>query len=160
VLFYVFANLSGPAGWPQVAAGLEQAAGGNGSKIETAVQQIRPLYQSAINSGAALTCADKPPPRLGPQAWPSIIGRLTRVSPFGAVVGWWVAVPCAAWPVLNADRYAGPWNRSTDNPILVIGPRYDPQTAYQGARRVTRLLGNARLLTFDGYGHTTEPDPS
>jgi pimeloyl-ACP methyl ester carboxylesterase len=160
LLFYVFANLGSPAGWPQVAAGLEQAASGNGSAIETALHQLRPLYQSALNSGTALQCADKPAPRLGPQAWPSIIGGLTRVSPFTAVPGWWAAVPCAAWPVVNADRYTGPWNRSTHNPILVIGNRYDPQTAYQGARRVARLLGNARLLTLDGYGHTTDADPS
>ena len=103
---------------------------------------------------------DKPPPRQGPQAWPNIIGQLTRVSPYLAVQGWWLAVPCAAWPVPNADRYAGPWNRSTHNPILVIGNRYDPQTAYPDARRVARLLRNARLLTLDGYGHTTDADPS
>ena len=42
----------------------------------------------------------------------------------------------------------------------MIGNRYDPQTAYAGARRVARLLGNARLLTLDGYGHTTDVDPS
>lgn len=28
------------------------------------------------------------------------------------------------------------------------------------ARRVARLLGNAVLLTHDGYGHTTPVDPS
>lgn len=160
LLLYMFANLGRPASWPQIAAGLEQAASGNGSAIETALQQTRPVYQSALNSATALQCADKPPPLPGPQAWPSIIGRLRRVSPFLAVTGWWLAVPCAAWPVLNADRYAGPWNRSTHNPVLVIGTRYDPQTAYQGARRVARLLGNARLLTLDGYGHTTDVDPS
>jgi pimeloyl-ACP methyl ester carboxylesterase len=161
LLTYIFTNLGSPASWPQVAARLEQAASGNGSAIESALQPIRPLYQSALNAGTALGCADKPAPPVGPQAWASIIGRLTRVSPFSAVPGWWLAVPCAAWPVVNADRYTGPWNRSTANPILVIGTRYDPQTAYQGARRVARLLGNARLLTFDGYGHTTtEVDPS
>ena len=113
-----------------------------------------------LNSGTALQCADKPRPRLGPQAWPSIIGRLTRVSPFLAVPGWWFAVPCAGWPLVNADRYSGPWNRSTPNPVLVIGTRYDPLTAYAGARRVARVLGNAKLLTLDGYGHTTAQDPS
>src|SRR5262249_26289385 len=155
-------TLGSPASWPGVAEGLEQAAGGkDGSKIETALQQIRSPYQSALNAGTALGCADKPAPRVGPQAWPSIIGRLTRVSQFSAVPGWWLAVPCAAWPVVNADRYTGPWNSSTPNPVLVIGTRYDPQTAYRSARRVARLLGNARLLTFDGYGHTTtEVDPS
>ncbi len=160
LLLYTFGNLGRPTSWPQIAAGLEQAASGNGSAIETALKQIRPLYQSALNSATALQCADKPRPRLGPQAWPSIIGRLTRVSPFLAVTGWWLAVPCAGWPVVNADRYAGPWNRSTPNPVLVIGTRYDPQTAYAGARRVARLLGNAKLLTLDGYGHTTDVDPS
>jgi pimeloyl-ACP methyl ester carboxylesterase len=160
LLLYVFPNLGEPAIWPQIAAGLEQAASGNGSAIETALQQARPLYQSMLNSGTALQCADKPRPRLGPQAWPSIIDRLTRVSPFLAVSGWFYAVPCAGWPLVNADRYSGPWNRSTPNPVLVIGTRYDPQTAYAGARRVARLLGNAKLLTLDGYGHTSAADPS
>ena len=160
LLFYIFATLGRPVSWPQIAAGLEQAASGNGSAIETALKPQRALYQSALNSATALQCADKPRPRVGPQAWPSILGRLTRVSPYFAVNGWWLAVPCAAWPLLNADRYSGPWNRSTHNPILVVGNRYDPQTAYQGARRVAGLLGNARLLTLDGYGHTTDVDPS
>jgi pimeloyl-ACP methyl ester carboxylesterase len=160
LLLYMFANLGRPASWPQIAAGLEQAATGDGSAIETALRQTRPLYRSALNSATALQCADKPRSQLRPQAWPRIIGRLTRVSPFLAVTGWWVAVPCAGWPLVNADRYSGPWNASTRNPILVIGTRYDPQTAYAGARRVARLLGNARLLTLDGYGHTTDVDSS
>jgi pimeloyl-ACP methyl ester carboxylesterase len=160
LVLYMFANLGRPASWPQIAAGLEQAASGNGSAIETALKPTRPLYQSALNSATALQCADKPRPRLGPQAWPSIIGGVTRVSPFLAVQGWWLAVPCAGWPLVNADRYSGPWNRSTPNPVLVIGTRYDPQTAYAGARRVAGLLGNAKLLTLDGYGHTTDVDPS
>ncbi len=161
LLMYMFGNLGRPASWPRIAAGLERAAGGDGSAIETEIQQIRPLYRSALNSATALQCADKPPPRLGPQAWPRIIGPLTRISQFsGPVNGWWLAVPCASWPVVSADRYTGPWNRSTPNPILVIGNRYDPQTAYAGARRVARLLGNARLVTLDGYGHTSDVDPS
>jgi pimeloyl-ACP methyl ester carboxylesterase len=160
LILYMFANLGRPASWPQIAAGLEQAASGDGSAIETALKPSRALYQSTLNSATALQCADKPRPRVGPEAWPSIIGKLTRVSPFLTVTGWWLAVPCAAWPVVNADRYAGPWNRSTANPVLVIGTRYDPQTAFAGARRVARLLGNAKLLTLDGYGHTTDVDPS
>ena len=160
LLLYVFGNLGRPATWPQIAAGLEQAASGNGSAIERSLTPIRSVYQSALNSAAALQCADKPRPRLGPGAWPSIIGGVTRVSPFLAVQGWWLAVPCAAWPLVNADRYSGPWNASTPNPVLVIGTRDDPQTAYAGARRVAHLLGNAKLLTLDGYGHTSDVDPS
>src|SRR5204862_386734 len=82
LLLYMFGNLGRPASWPQIAAGLEQTASGNGSDIETALAPARPLYRSALNSATALQCADKPRSRLGPQAWPSIIGRVTRVSPF------------------------------------------------------------------------------
>jgi pimeloyl-ACP methyl ester carboxylesterase len=160
LLLFMFANLGRPATWPRIAAALEQAATGDGSAIEAQLKETRPLYRSALVSATALQCADKPAPRVGPRAWPGIIGGLTRVSPFLAVSGWWLAVPCAAWPVVNTDRYSGPWNASTPNPILVIGTRHDPRTAYAGARRVAGLLGNARLLTLDGYGHTTDVDPS
>ena len=60
----------------------------------------------------------------------------------------------------STDRYTGPWNASTPNPILVIGTRFDPQTPFANARRVAGLLGNAVLLTHNGYGHTSESDPS
>jgi TAP-like protein len=38
--------------------------------------------------------------------------------------------------------------------------RFDPATSYANARRVARRLGNAVLLTHDGYGHTSDSDPS
>ena len=89
------------------------------------------------------------------------IDRLTGVSfIYGPVLSWWLWAPCASWPARSADRYTGPWNASTPNPILVIGTRYDPNTPYANARRAARRLGNAVLLTHDGYGHTSDPDPS
>ena len=161
LLIYVFANLGRPASWPQIAIGLEQAARGNGSAIETDFQQVRPAYESALVSAVALQCADKPPPRRGPQSWPTVIGRLTRISRFsGPVNGWWLWAPCASWPVVSASRYTGPWNAATRTPVLVIGTRYDPQTSFANARRAARRLGNAVLLTHDGYGHTSGVDPS
>ncbi len=54
----------------------------------------------------------------------------------------------------------GPWNASTKHPILLIGTRYDPNTGYANARRAARRLGNAVLLTHDGYGHVSFQDPS
>jgi pimeloyl-ACP methyl ester carboxylesterase len=63
--------------------------------------------------------------------------------------------PCATWPALHTDAYDGPWNRSRAT-ILVINSRYDPATPYQGAVAGVRELGNARLLTVNGDGHTSE----
>lgn len=66
----------------------------------------------------------------------------------------------ASWPTSSADRYTGPWNATTPNPILVIGTRFDPNTPLRNARLAARRLGNAVLLTHDGYGHTSQRDPS
>jgi pimeloyl-ACP methyl ester carboxylesterase len=48
----------------------------------------------------------------------------------------------------------------TSNPILVIGKRYDPRTRFANAQLAARRLGNAVLLTLNGYGHTSDNDPS
>ncbi len=161
LLIDLFARLGSPEQWSELAAGLEQAVLGDGSALERDFQHAMPGYQSALVSAVPLQCADKPPPRQGPQAWPAVIGRLTRISvTAGPLQGWWLWAPCASWPVASADRYTGPWNASTHTPILVIGTRFDPQTPFANARRVARLLGNAVLLTYEGYGHTSENDPS
>lgn len=90
-----------------------------------------------------------------------MVDRLTRVSfSYGPVLSWWRWAPCASWPARSADRYTGPWNATTKNPILVIGTRFDPNTPYADARRSARRLGNAVLLTHDGYSHTSPNDPS
>ena len=54
----------------------------------------------------------------------------------------------------------GPWTVTTPNPILLINQRYDPQTGYANAVHAEQLLGNAVLLTHEGYGHTFAEDPS
>ena len=41
------------------------------------------------------------------------------------------------------------------NTILVVGNLHDPATPYQGAKDLTNTLGKARLLTWDGEGHTS-----
>jgi hypothetical protein len=60
----------------------------------------------------------------------------------------------------RSDLYTGPWNTSTLNPILVIGNRYDPRTAFANSLLASRPLGNAVLLTLNGFGHTSDADPS
>jgi len=37
---------------------------------------------------------------------------------------------------------------------LVVATTYDPATPYRGALKLVRELGNARLLTMRGDGHT------
>jgi pimeloyl-ACP methyl ester carboxylesterase len=155
------AALTNPAAWPELAQDLQRAMDGNGSSLETLARTVLAGTRSAANDPpTAITCTDSPA-RQGPGAWPQVIARMRRVSPWaGLFVGWSSWAPCASWPARAADRYTGPWNAHTQHPILVIGTTFDPASPYTNARRVVRLLANAVLLTHDGYGHTSEADPS
>ena len=44
--------------------------------------------------------------------------------------------------------------------MLVIGNTFDPATPLRGAVAMSHALDRARLLTVDGYGHTTQINPS
>ncbi len=59
------------------------------------------------------------------------------------------------WPFTDQDRYLGPFNHRTANPMLVIGNLYDPATRYAGAQKLATLMPKARLLTLHGWGHTS-----
>ncbi len=67
----------------------------------------------------------------------------------------WAASFCAFWQGFDQDRYLGPFDRQTANPVLVVGTRYDPATRYEGALIVDDLLPNSSLLTVDGWGHSS-----
>jgi pimeloyl-ACP methyl ester carboxylesterase len=52
-------------------------------------------------------------------------------------------------------RYGGPWKIPTGaSTPLVVATTYDPATPYRGAKALVKDLGNARLLTMVGDGHT------
>ena len=72
---------------------------------------------------------------------------------------WWntgyVDLAWGLYPVRPRGVYRGPFRASDSaRTTLVIGTTYDPATPYRGARRLVTELGNARLLTMRGDGHT------
>lgn len=72
---------------------------------------------------------------------------------------WWnsgyVELPYGLFPVDPRGAYYGPFeNRRSSPTTLVVGTTYDPATPYRGGRRLAADLGNARLLTMRGDGHT------
>jgi hypothetical protein len=155
------AGLPDPSLWPVAAAALEAAIQGDASVAETIARgattdQARMLFQE---QGAALVCADSPA-RHPASAWLRVVDRLEEVSRIGGPIEGWHLAPCASWPASSANRYTGPWNATTRNPILVIGTRFDPNTPLRNARLAARRLGNAVLLTHDGHGHLSQRDPS
>jgi pimeloyl-ACP methyl ester carboxylesterase len=65
------------------------------------------------------------------------------------------------WPERDRDAYGGPFKVAGSRPTpLVIANTYDPATPYRGALRLVRQLGNARLITMRGDGHTAYPGES
>ena len=59
------------------------------------------------------------------------------------------------FPIRARDKYDGPFRTTRRDPTtLVVGTRYDPATPYKESKRLVKQLGNARLLTMTGDGHT------
>ena len=59
------------------------------------------------------------------------------------------------WPVRARGAYYGPFRHPKDAPpALVVHSTHDPATPYAWGKRVVRDLGNARMLTFRGDGHS------
>jgi pimeloyl-ACP methyl ester carboxylesterase len=156
-----FAALPNPALWPVSAALLEAAAEGDASPLEDIARgYANEPFHRGLEPGVAILCADSPA-RQPARAWPRVVHRLEHRSRIGAAPqGWAVGAPCASWPVRAVDRYTGPWNATTPNPVLLVGTRFDPNTPLVNARLAERRLGNAVVLTHDGYGHLSHADPS
>jgi pimeloyl-ACP methyl ester carboxylesterase len=59
------------------------------------------------------------------------------------------------WPIHDRDAFYGPFHvpNSASTP-LIVATTYDPATVYRGSLLLQRELGNARLLTMRGDGHT------
>lgn len=158
-----FTPMRDPNLWPEYASQLNAAVDGDVSALVTAAAPWRaPASWDEVTKSSAISCLDGPAAKpIGD--WPAVIGELTATSRIaGPIQGWWLWAPCAAdWPAhSDDDRYTGPWNAKTTTPILLIGARYDPNTGYQNAVRSEKLLGNAVLLTREGYGHLSFQDAS
>jgi pimeloyl-ACP methyl ester carboxylesterase len=152
-------------GWSAGAATLQEIWTKSRNKSPTQVPvQIPKLGAPSAAAGAdqsypgkeqalAVQCAESPNPRT-PETYAALADfTYQRAGDIGP--SWlWADEPCASWPAAATNVYRGPWNRSTANPILVIGNTHDPETPYQGAVAMAGDLAHARLLTVDGYGHT------
>ena len=65
---------------------------------------------------------------------------------------------CSVWKTPPDEEITVANNNAA--PIVVIGNTGDPATPIAGARHLAELLGTARLLVWDGDGHTAYPKTS
>ena len=106
----------------------------------------------SLLAGGATVCSDGANPH-DPTVWPGFARMADAQGRGFGSNDTYKTMPCATWKVSDVDRYTGPWNRPTAPVLLISNVQGDPETPYEGAQRTERLLGNARLLSLDTFGH-------
>jgi pimeloyl-ACP methyl ester carboxylesterase len=166
---YLASRLPQPAAYGAVATDLdtwyrdivapgETAAAGDGARspapaTSRAAALVDAYGGNSFDALNAVNCLDKQLPQ-DPWVYPALaLSFETAYRTFGRLQAFSASV-CATWPV-TGERYDGPWDRPTPNPVLVVGVQHDPATPYVFAERGTRQLADARLLTVTGFGHTS-----
>ena len=105
-----------------------------------------------------ITCLNYPRRPVAAQL-PTVIAGLDRASPtFGRFLADPVIV-CSVWPIEPIGA-ATPVHASGADPILIIGTTQDPAAPCPWSLALADQLQSARLLTYDGIGHTTIGRPN
>ncbi len=150
----ITAVLYQPAQWVGAAwwlAAVEALANGKPATVPSGVAEV---YHNNIEALFSIMCTDAAYSR-HPDEWPKLLDAADRAAPSFGRLRLYTPLACATWPASSPDRYTGPFNKRTVHPVLVVGNTYDPVTPLSGARKLASLLPNSRLLTLNGYGHTT-----
>ncbi|MBB3083889.1 alpha/beta hydrolase [Geodermatophilus sabuli] len=141
--------------WGLLAMALAAAEDGDGSLVRALSALLFPPDDPTSDAFSAIQAVD--------MRWPADLDPYLRASAeqwaeyphFWSIVGAHGVVYQALWPADDADAFAGPFTTDASAPpVLVIGTTHDPATPYSGASALAGQLGNARLLTMDGDGHT------
>jgi pimeloyl-ACP methyl ester carboxylesterase len=152
-----------PGSWPDLAVFLQQLW--DLAQPDAAAATLRTLrarlgglqqedYPNFVEGFPGVACSETDNPN-NVAAWARAARAQDRQFRYFGRPWTWITSICQPWPGWDADRYAGPWTRRTANPVLVVNPRFDPATPIHGAVTLDRLLPRSRLLTLDGWGHTT-----
>ena len=111
-------------------------------------------YPNFIEGPPGVACSDSDNPE-SVEAWAEAARAADKEFPYFGRRWTWISSACEPWPGQDLDRYTGPFTKATHNQVLVIGNKYDPATRYRGAVTLRRLLPKSRLLTLEGWGHTS-----
>ncbi len=145
--------------WPELAAALTQLEGGDAAGIRAIADGFYGRNDDGTFSNGTdkyfLLSADE-------QNYPRGLNPFLtagRQSYFDYDYAFWnhgySELNWGLYPIRARDSYDGPFRTSRRDPTtLVVGTRYDPATPYKESKRLVQQLGNARLLTMTGDGHT------
>ncbi|MZF91077.1 alpha/beta hydrolase [Streptomyces sp. SID5643] len=110
-------------------------------------------YSNLMFANAAVNCLDLPASFDTPDEVRGALPEFRKASPvFGEGLAW-AALNCAYWPV-HATGEPHRIEAKGAAPIVVVGTTRDPATPYRWAQALAGQLSSARLLTYEGDGHT------
>jgi len=145
--------------WYSFAYYLRDAAGVAGKR--GAAAPPAPTVDIGEHSFPAVICSDWYLPITG---YPDLHRRLSVLAGrapqmIASPLALAATVDCLGWPVAPPNpqrRFTPPPGLA---PVLLIGSRHDPATAYVWAQRVAQQLGPiGSLLTYQGWGHVVYKD--
>jgi pimeloyl-ACP methyl ester carboxylesterase len=139
-------------GWTIMDAIVLAVANGEGSDL-AAFRPLAAADPALVSSNLAVMCYDRPTAGTTATsvAWAK---KWSKISPtFGATFAW-AAQPCFTWPVRQGQP-AVAVTPQTKAPVLLVGGTHDPNTPYWMAKAAVKLFPNGRLLTSQGFGHST-----
>ncbi|KAM5545960.1 hypothetical protein V8D89_000086 [Ganoderma adspersum] len=152
---FILGGLEFPEGWPGIAKGLAAAMNGDGSTMLNTVdtKDLLDLERSAVS------CNDQRP--FAPPSAETIVDAGIQTLKSVSRFFWSVIISepdsgCQYWPVTPPERYLGPWNKTLNNPILIISNTHDPATPLVNGQLVHSYLPkSSALLVQNGVGHTS-----
>jgi pimeloyl-ACP methyl ester carboxylesterase len=156
VLDAVNARLSGPSGWPDLAAALAAAAGGDGAPVLAIADQVNERspdgsYGPGNTVFLAVSCLDFDIAK-DPAAYEALAAKAATIAPrLGAFYATWT-LPCVFWPAPPTPAPLVPVAAGAP-PILVVGATLDTQDAYSWSVDLAGQLESGVLLRREGTGH-------
>jgi pimeloyl-ACP methyl ester carboxylesterase len=145
--------------WPLLAQALQEAKAGDGTTFRVLADAFYGrlddgTYDPGLDRYFLITAADqkyepgvKPYLEAGDESWGLFDHAWFNAGYVELNYGLYNAHPNSV--------YRGPFRASGSAPkVLEIATTYDPATPYRGALRTEATLGNVRLLTMQGDGHT------
>ncbi len=144
--------------WPLLREALKAANAGDGTTLLALSDQYYDRdrtgkYSNLMYANAAVNCLDLPPAAKNPAEVQSALPAFRKASPhFGADFAW-LSLSCGPWPVQPTGRPQRIEAKGAA-PIVVVGTTRDPATPYAWARSLAGQLSSARLVTYEGDGHT------
>jgi pimeloyl-ACP methyl ester carboxylesterase len=152
----VLSALYSQAQWPTLGQALLDAKQGDSAGILALADQYNERtdghYTNIADANTTISCNDSKPGPTDAQIISTARSWKQQFPIFGA----WSApslFSCQQW---QPARTVPPLPTApTPHKVLVVGNLHDPATPYQGAKDLTKTMGNAELLTWDGEGHTS-----